>query len=216
MNKSKDYYQVLQVQPDADLEVIKAAYRSLSKKYHPDLNSTAQAEEQMKLLNEAYNAVCDPERRQAYDQQCATTQAATKTQRTTSATKTTPASTPVAPKKRPSRPRQRKDWLDDDYAYPHRNPVQTVQASARDFSQVNPRARDYKFRSVTGLGRQLEQAILTYGPLDAWWLARHVSNSHTVGIVSKGEVSAALNSGQGRIFKIAWTDNGKPIWDLVI
>ena len=119
-------------------------------------------------------------------------------------------------KNRLAAPSQRKDWLDDDYAYPHRNPVQTVQASARDFSQVNPRARDYKFRSVTALGRQLEQAILTYGPLDAWWLARHVSNSHTVGIVSKSEVSAALNSSQGRIFKIAWTDNGKPIWDLII
>jgi len=208
MNKSKDYYQVLQVQSDADLEVIKAAYRSLSKKYHPDLNATAEAEEKMKLLNEAYNAVCDPERRQAYDKQC-TTQAATKA-------KTTTPATPAAPQKRPSRPKQRKDWLDDDYAYPHRNPVQTVQASTRDFSQINPRVRDYKFRSITALGRQLEQAILTYGPLDSWWLARHVSNSHTVGIVSKAEVSAALNSGQGRIFKIAWTDNGKPIWDLII
>ncbi len=64
-----DYYRILEVDKDASIEVIKKAYRALSLKHHPDRASgdsdaalTAMAE-----LNQAYEVLSDPVRRQAYD-----------------------------------------------------------------------------------------------------------------------------------------------------
>lgn len=55
---SRDPYQVLGVSPGASDDEIKAAYRALAKKYHPDLNQgSAEAEEKMKELNEAYTVL---------------------------------------------------------------------------------------------------------------------------------------------------------------
>lgn len=218
--KTKDYYKILQVKPEDDAKTIQLSYRNLCKQYHPDLNPTRQAEERMKLLNEAYAVLSDPDRRTTYDagRITATTTRRTTSTRTATATTTSSSTASTATKTRVSaRPKQRKDWLDDDYAYPrHSNPTHEVRNSQRDFSAANPRARDYKFKSVTAIGRQLEQALLTYGPLDAWWLAKHVSNTHTVGLISKSEAIQALLAGQGKIFKIAWTDGGKPVWDLIV
>lgn len=64
----KDYYQILGVSPDADNKAIKKAYQTLAKKYHPDLNQGDKAsEEKFKEINEAYQAVSDPAKRQKYD-----------------------------------------------------------------------------------------------------------------------------------------------------
>lgn len=63
----KDYYLVLGVQADADLAVIKSAYRRLAKKYHPDLNSSHDAHERMKALTEAYGVLGDAGKRALYD-----------------------------------------------------------------------------------------------------------------------------------------------------
>lgn len=62
-----DYYAVLQVDPRAESEVIEAAYRRLSRKYHPDVSEDPQAERRMRELNEAYAVLGDPARRRAYD-----------------------------------------------------------------------------------------------------------------------------------------------------
>jgi curved DNA-binding protein CbpA len=64
-----DYYEILQVSPNADLEVIKAAYKRLALKYHPDSGGAQASIEVMRLLNDAYAVLCDPELRQAYDLQ---------------------------------------------------------------------------------------------------------------------------------------------------
>ena len=64
---SHDYYAVLQVSPEADREVIGAAYRRLAAKYHPDVNASPDAADKMKLLNEAYEVLSDPARRASYD-----------------------------------------------------------------------------------------------------------------------------------------------------
>jgi curved DNA-binding protein CbpA len=64
------YYDILEVSPSASKEVIEKAYRVLAKKYHPDLNPPElreQAEETMKLLNNAYEVISDDEKRQQYD-----------------------------------------------------------------------------------------------------------------------------------------------------
>lgn len=62
-----DYYATLQVHPEADREVVVAAYRRLAAKYHPDVSTSPDAAEKMKQLNEAYEVLSDPARRAAYD-----------------------------------------------------------------------------------------------------------------------------------------------------
>lgn len=64
--RSADYYNVLQVSPDAEPEVIDMAYKALAKKHHPDVGGDV---EKMKLINEAYHVLRDPVRRQEYDEE---------------------------------------------------------------------------------------------------------------------------------------------------
>jgi len=65
--KFKDYYATLGVEPNAGEAEIKTAYRRLARKYHPDVSKESGAEEQFKAVNEAYEALRDPEKRKAYD-----------------------------------------------------------------------------------------------------------------------------------------------------
>ena len=65
----RDYYEVLGVTREAADEEIKKAYRKLAVKYHPDKNpGQKEAEEQFKELGEAYEVLCDPQKRALYDQ----------------------------------------------------------------------------------------------------------------------------------------------------
>jgi len=67
--ESKRYYEILQVPPSASPEDIKAAYRRLVRKYHPDVNpNNANAERLFKSLGEAYKILSDPAQRRIYDQ----------------------------------------------------------------------------------------------------------------------------------------------------
>jgi curved DNA-binding protein len=65
--KYQDYYQILGVPRDADKSEIKKAYRKQARRYHPDVNSEASAEEKFKEVNEAYEVLKDSDKRQAYD-----------------------------------------------------------------------------------------------------------------------------------------------------
>ncbi len=65
--KYQDYYQILGVPRDAEKADIKKAYRKLARKYHPDVNKDAGAEEKFKEVNEAYEVLKDSDKRQAYD-----------------------------------------------------------------------------------------------------------------------------------------------------
>jgi len=64
----KDYYEILGVEPTAGEAEIKTAYRRLARKLHPDVSKEAGAEEKFKAVNEAYEALRDPQKRAAYDQ----------------------------------------------------------------------------------------------------------------------------------------------------
>ena len=64
----KDYYEVLGVKPDASADEIKSVYRKLARKFHPDVSKEKNAEERFKDINEAFEALKEPERRAAYDQ----------------------------------------------------------------------------------------------------------------------------------------------------
>lgn len=63
----RDYYEILGVPRNADQTEIKAAFRRLARKYHPDVNESPDAEERFKELNEAYAVLSDDQRRAAYD-----------------------------------------------------------------------------------------------------------------------------------------------------
>ncbi len=64
----KDYYEVLDVSPQATSQEIKKAYRKMAMKYHPDVNKDEGAEEIFKEINEAYEVLSDDSKRQIYDQ----------------------------------------------------------------------------------------------------------------------------------------------------
>ncbi|MCI5676308.1 MAG: molecular chaperone DnaJ [Clostridia bacterium] len=69
MADKKDYYEVLGVEKNADEATIKKAYRSLAKKYHPDMNpGDKEAEMKFKEVNEAYDVLSDSDKRAKYDQ----------------------------------------------------------------------------------------------------------------------------------------------------
>lgn len=63
----RDYYEVLGVSKTASEEEIKKAYRTLAKKYHPDVSSDPKASDLFKEINEAYEVLKDPQKRSQYD-----------------------------------------------------------------------------------------------------------------------------------------------------
>src|SRR5215475_1031939 len=64
-----DYYELLGVSRKASAKEIRAAFRKLARKYHPDLNpGDKAAEEKFKQLQEAYDVLSDTKKRQMYDQ----------------------------------------------------------------------------------------------------------------------------------------------------
>jgi curved DNA-binding protein CbpA len=64
-----DPYRTLQVVPEADDEVIAAAYRRLARKYHPDVAAGGDAAARMAAINAAWELIGDPSRRAAFDRQ---------------------------------------------------------------------------------------------------------------------------------------------------
>ncbi|MCH4206867.1 MAG: molecular chaperone DnaJ [Solobacterium sp.] len=68
MAEKRDYYEVLGISKNANDDEIRKAYRSLAKKYHPDVNKAPDAEAKFKEINEAYEVLSDKQKRATYDQ----------------------------------------------------------------------------------------------------------------------------------------------------
>ena len=65
----KNYYEVLEITENASDEVIRASYRALVKKYHPDNNvNNPEANRKLQELTEAYETLVNPENRRQYDE----------------------------------------------------------------------------------------------------------------------------------------------------
>lgn len=65
---TQDYWRVLGLDPGADASTLKRAFRAQARRWHPDLNGNdPDAEEQFKLVNEAYAVLSDPRRREAWE-----------------------------------------------------------------------------------------------------------------------------------------------------
>jgi curved DNA-binding protein CbpA len=69
MATERDAYEVLQVHPEAHQVVLKAAHRALAGLYHPDLDQSASSTRRMAELNQAWEKVRTPDRREVYDRQ---------------------------------------------------------------------------------------------------------------------------------------------------
>lgn len=82
MDTSKDYYAILGVLPSIDPDALKAVYRALMKKFHPDVfsGSKAEAERLSVAINEAYAVLSDPKLRAHYDSERGETDSRTKGQ----------------------------------------------------------------------------------------------------------------------------------------
>lgn len=68
MAEKRDYYEILGVSKSASKADVKKAYRQLAKKYHPDVNKAADAEDKFKEVQEAYEVLSEDSKRTAYDQ----------------------------------------------------------------------------------------------------------------------------------------------------
>src|SRR5216683_2381394 len=66
--QKRDYYEILGVARNASDDDIKKAFRRLARQSHPDVNKNKDAEAQFKEVNEAYEVLSDPQKRQMYDQ----------------------------------------------------------------------------------------------------------------------------------------------------
>src|SRR5487761_2589162 len=67
MATERDYYTILGVPRTASDADVKRAFRKLAQQWHPDVNRDSGADERFKQINEAYQVLSDPQRRQAYD-----------------------------------------------------------------------------------------------------------------------------------------------------
>jgi curved DNA-binding protein CbpA len=67
-NDITDYYSILEVSQYAKYREIKAAYRRLALKYHPDRNSSPFSEATIKIINAAFEVLSDRDKRRQYDE----------------------------------------------------------------------------------------------------------------------------------------------------
>ena len=121
--RDQNLYELLQVSPNADPEIIQAAYRRLILRYHPDRSSDPNAAEMTQRLNDAYAILSDPARRVAYDSDLrqrtsGSASGAGQTSSRTSQSRPNPPPPPRPPPRPPKQPTEKPPTsLEDGFAY---------------------------------------------------------------------------------------------------
>lgn len=176
MAEPLDAYKVLQVDPEAEHEVVQAAYRRLARKYHPDLTRGPEAALRMSAINAAWELIGDPAERTAYDRA-----------RTSSRSRSEPGGegeAGPAPRPSPSRP----TTAPGPAARPPQSPQQpppSPETVSRDWTSgrsTRGGGFDPSMRSADGLGAagprpgRPSGSVLNFGRYSGWSLgeiARH-------------------------------------------
>jgi curved DNA-binding protein CbpA len=144
MPTADDPYRILQVIPEAEPEVIRAAYRALARKYHPDLGGTRA---QMALLNAAWETLGHPQERARHDRYRSTAAAAQTTQAERYGVDQRPPATTPSP--RPTSPRARSGTILDFGRY-----------AGSSLGELAIRDPDYlEWLARTSIGRRLQREI---------------------------------------------------------
>ena len=154
-----DAYKTLQVDPEAEDEVIQAAYRRLARKYHPDSAPGAEAQARMAAINAAWERIGEPAARAAYDR----ARGATERGRPASDAAASPSSAPrpqEAPRPPSSAPR----------------PPETVSRDWTSGRSTQGGGYDSSMRSADGLGAagpppgRQSGSVLNFGRYSGWSL----------------------------------------------
>ena len=162
-----DPYKTLQVDPEAEDEVIQAAFRRLARKYHPDV-AGADAAERMSAINAAWNLIGDPDARRRYDADRAVLEHAAETERRAW------ASAPKTPPERPAKPAP-----SSDAAPPPPPPPRPPEEVSRDWTTGRSSfggGYDASMREADGLGAagpppgRPSGSVLNFGRYAGWSL----------------------------------------------
>ena len=162
MSESINPYKVLQVDSEAEDEVIQAAYRRLARKYHPDLATSPDADDRMAAINAAWELIGEPAKRAAYDRGRA---AASKRQAPSRDAPTTTASGPPAAAAKPPNP-----------PAPPTRPPETVSPDWTSGRSSYGGGFDESMRAADGLGAagpppgQPSGTVLNFGRYAGWSL----------------------------------------------
>jgi curved DNA-binding protein CbpA len=160
MADAPDAYKILQVDPEAEDEVIQAAYRRLARKYHPDLATGPEAAARMAAINDAWRLIGKPAARAAYD-------VARRSSGASEGSGGAVASAPV-----PGRPEPAKG----DQPAPAKPPAETVSRDWTSGRSTHGGGFDESMRRAEGLGAagpppgNPSGSVLNFGRYSGWSL----------------------------------------------
>ena len=194
----KTFYDVLQVSPNADQEIIKAAYRSLVQRFHPDKNpDNPDAEQYLKIINRAYEVLSDPVKREGYDaalkdvdgNQENQADSATSTRKTTAAPEVNP-SKEKAPTSVPDQNNLKKEAASKDAATFHKLAVEIRNVIL--FLIVGVIA---SLALMTALFPQINESEFSIGYNIGYWLGVAIGPRHSSHIGSGTLLTMMLSPG---------------------
>ncbi|WP_020558956.1 DnaJ C-terminal domain-containing protein [Thiofilum flexile] len=135
---NKDYYALLGITANADNETIKIAYRRAARKYHPDVSREANAEELFKAVNEAYEVLSNPLKREKFNRLYQTWQAESEKFSYTAASAQAQAKSTASPPNNTPVPKGRLgNLLDKLFGTTDRPPLKhTLRKAAKNMAQV--------------------------------------------------------------------------------
>jgi hypothetical protein len=185
-----DLYHLLGVAPDAEREVIDAAYRAMARKYHPDVNRAPDAPRRMQAINDAYAVLRDPAQRAAYDRTRPASFGSAGGGPSGAPETAAPPAAPAPPARRTGAPPRRAAGAASSPA------GSSLRAAAAEVWRGwrTREARQSSRRFVAGAGAVLLLSLLALGAWTAWsaWQAR--TGAGTGGVDAYRRVAAAARA----------------------